>query len=76
MLEEEGTVDDFDLVDGNVLLTGLYGMRPQEVYRYGLEDRKLIQVSRFNEEVLTANMWRSRSVSPLSMTEWRSTAGF
>ena len=52
VLEEEGTVDDFDLVDGNVLLTGLYGMRPQEVYRYGLEDRKLIQVSRFNEEVL------------------------
>ena len=52
MLEEEGSIDDFDLAGGNVLLTGLYGMKLQEVYRYGLEEQKLIQVSQFNEEVL------------------------
>ena len=52
VLEEEGSIDDFDLAGGNVLLTGLYGMKLQEVYRYGLEEQKLIQVSQFNEEVL------------------------
>ena len=52
VLEKEGSIDDFDLVDGSVLLTGMYDMKLQEIYTYSLDDRTMNQVSRFNQEVL------------------------
>ena len=52
VLEREGSVDDFDLVDDSVLVTGMYDMKLQEIYTYSLADRTMNQVSRFNQEVL------------------------
>ena len=52
VLEREGSVDDFDLVDDSVLLTGMYDMKLQEIYTYSLAHRTMNQVSRFNQEVL------------------------
>ena len=52
VLEREGSIDDFDLVDDSVLLTGMYDMKLQEIYTYSLADRTMNQVSRFNQEVL------------------------
>ena len=51
VLEQAGSVDDFDVTeDGQILLTGLYGSRLQEVY--ALEDGTLRQRSHFNDAVL------------------------
>ncbi len=52
LLEKEGSVDDFDIVGGQVILTGMYDMKLQEIYAFDLKDRSLRQVSRFNEAVL------------------------
>ena len=52
ILEREGSVDGFDLVDGKLLLIALYDMRLQELYAYAPGDDHLTRVSHFNDEAL------------------------
>lgn len=51
LLRQEGTVDDFDVSPaGEILLIGMYGGRPQELYR--LEAGGLHRCSAFHDQVL------------------------
>lgn len=52
LLEKEGAIDDFDIVNGKVILTGMYDMKLEEIYTYSLAEKTLCQVSAFNQEVL------------------------
>ena len=49
VVTKEGSVDDFDVKNGKIILTGLYGMKLQELYAF---DGELKQLSDFNTEVL------------------------
>lgn len=52
LLEKEGAIDDMDIVEDTVILTGMYDMKLEEVYTYSLKDKNLNQVSDFNQAVL------------------------
>lgn len=46
---EKGSIDGFDIYDGNILFIGLKNMKLQELY--ALKDRKEVQITTFNEWV-------------------------
>ena len=52
VLAKDGAVDCFDLVDGELLLVGLFDMHPQELYRYDPDGGALTRVSHFNDAAL------------------------
>lgn len=52
LLEKEGAIDDFDLVDDTVILTSMYDMKLEEIYTYSLAGKAMSQVSQFNQDVL------------------------
>lgn len=52
VITKEGSVDDFDILNGEILLTGLYDIEPQELYTALLTDKTLHQISSFNKEAL------------------------
>lgn len=52
VLSKEGSVDCFDIIDDTILLVGMYDLKLQECYGYSLKDKKLIQLSDFNTDVL------------------------
>ncbi len=52
MITQEGSVDDFDLCGDTILLTGLYQMLPQELYRYSLCSNSLEPISAFQASAL------------------------
>ena len=52
VLEKEGCIDSFDIRGNTVLLVGLYGMRPQELYSADLATGESIRVTDFNDNAL------------------------
>lgn len=50
VLEAEGSAECFDISGDTVLLSGLYGMLPQELYTYDLKTKALDKISSFNEK--------------------------
>ncbi|WDV44491.1 S9 family peptidase [Clostridiaceae bacterium M8S5] len=50
IIESNGTVDNFDIVDGNILYIGLRGIKLQELYLHSKEKEK--QITDFNNWVL------------------------
>ena len=50
VLEAEGSAECFDISGDTVLLSGLYGMLPQELYTYDLKTKALYKISSFNEK--------------------------
>ncbi len=52
VITREGSVDDFDLFGDTILLTGLYQMLPQEIYRFSLADGQMEQISTFQSPAL------------------------
>ena len=47
VISQKGAVDDFDVIDGDILFIAFRGMKLQEIYK--LEDSKEIQLTKFNE---------------------------
>ena len=52
LLEEPGCIDCFDAAGDEVLLVGLYDMRPQELYRFDRRSGALERLSDFNGPAL------------------------
>ena len=53
VVTREGCVDDFDLQGDDIVLTGLYDMQPEEIYRYSLSTGSMRQISSFNSAALS-----------------------
>lgn len=52
LIELEGSIDGFDIVDNKILFVAMYQNKLQELYEYSLETGKVKQVSKFNEAAL------------------------
>ena len=52
VLEAEGSAECFDISGDTVLLSGLYGMLPQELYTFNIKTGTLKKISSFNEKAI------------------------
>lgn len=69
---EEGTVDDFAVLNGKILYAGLHDNRPQELYI--LKDGKARQISDFNEFAQGCALSRPEHIAV--STDWGELGGF
>lgn len=57
--EAEGSVDDFDIMQGKIYFIGMQDMRLQELYTYDLKTEQRKQVSMYNE-----NVFKNKDIRP------------
>lgn len=53
IVEINGSIDDFEIIGDHIVYIGMQNQKLQELYSYNLKTKKTIQLSKFNEKVLS-----------------------